>query len=409
MRLHVGQLPPGVLSDALKMLNKHISDECALHPMGLAALLNTIAAESQHWMKGLEPQERGRFPGTLLRLLGGLDQFSLAHAKPAIALCLTSFSFIFGDAPPIREGSNLGPQAPGLRLLRYYSSEDTRTRDAEALLVYGLTSLIRDRHAYDLSNGDLLNVARQLSLVYKIRPPPSRLALPFMPPGSELNVFVIQTILPVLSVDTVGEDARAGLLRVLMIYSYMWSLDSERIYRTIAENIRFAHSNGLRRAWDDWARSEWTTYYAHDMLILLEHHQTFSTMARALATSTLNESATPFAMFHIWAMADHIIQWQRRSPLHMGGGLLHGTLRSVASQVTGQGISSLPSSSSLEELFESMLEGWLTRLEVMKERVPADILNSGILNVLDRSRRLLHLSDRIRGLLEYCTSRVTTP
>lgn len=409
MRLHVGQLPPGVLPDALKMLNKHLSGECALHPMGLVALLDTIAGESHHWMRSLEPRDRVQYPDTVLQLLGRLDQFSLGHARPAIAVCLTAFAFTFGDAPPTMDGSHLGPQSPGLRLLRYYASDDTRTRDAEALLVYGLVSLIRDRQAYELGSIEVGNIARQLALLYKIKPPPSGLKFPFMPQGSELNIFAIQIILPILSTNAIGEDARAGLLRVIMLYSYMWGPDSEAVYLTIAETLRLARSNSLKRAWDDWARSEWTTYYAHDMLILLDRHQTFSTMIRTLATPGLDVSAVPFLMFHIWSMADHIIQWQRRSPLRTGRSLSHGTLRSVVSQLIGQGIASLALPSSLEELLEPMLEGWLTRLEAVKERVPDDILNSGILDVLGRSDRLRHLAGRVRALLEYCTSRVTVP
>ncbi|KAG9080150.1 hypothetical protein FS749_008108, partial [Ceratobasidium sp. UAMH 11750] len=268
MRSHTGQIPPGILKEALGMLDRHITSECALHPVGLVAVIDKISAEAQFWMRRLTPRERALYPLALIRLLNQLDQVSLGRARPAIATCLASFAFIFTRSFPPEFNPGLhASQSPGFMFLHYYALDDARARDAEPLLVYGLLSLLRDREAYELDDAEISVIVRQLSLVYHLRPPPSGVSFVFIPPPSNLNTVAIQTLLSMLSADirqTLTPNTSADLLRALMPYSYMWGNKSNAIYAIVAETFRQPDAGPSKLAWDDWLNSGWTPYYTAD-------------------------------------------------------------------------------------------------------------------------------------------------
>ncbi|CAE6531575.1 unnamed protein product [Rhizoctonia solani] len=312
MRLHTGQPSPGVLPEALSMLRCHADGESVLHPRALVALIDTVAEESQHWMRKLHPRERAQYPIYLLRLLDQMDQLSLSHARPAIAVCLTSLAVAFNDFDSVDETiPNVGPQSPGHRLLNYYASSNNRNRDVEALLVYGLLGLLRDRRIHEFTDAEILIVAQQLVAVNELRPPPSTQHLPFILPPLSLATLAIETLLPSLSPEAKdpvnGKDARGRLLQALLPYSYMWGAHSPEVYSTLAESLKLPNSENLKQIWKRWLSSQWTSYYASEMLPLLERHRTFPHILHLIATpESLEYAAIPYAMAHVWSMANHI-------------------------------------------------------------------------------------------------------
>ncbi|CCO37848.1 hypothetical protein BN14_12008 [Rhizoctonia solani AG-1 IB] len=252
MRLHTGQPSPGVLPEALAFLRRHADGESVLHPTALVALIDTVAEESQHWMRKLHPRERAQYPIYLLRLLDQMDQLSLSHARPAIAVCLTSIAVAFDGFDSADESiPSIGPQSPGHRLLNYYASSNNRNRDVEPLLVYGLLGLLRDRRIHEFTDGELLVVAQQLVAVNELRPPPSTQHLPFILPPLNLGTLAIETLLPALSPEAQnsvnGKDARGRLLQALLAYSYMWSPHGAEVYSILAESIRLPNCDNLKQ------------------------------------------------------------------------------------------------------------------------------------------------------------------
>ncbi|CAE6420907.1 unnamed protein product [Rhizoctonia solani] len=322
MRLHTGQPSPGVLPEALSMLRRHADGGSVLHPRALVALVDTVAEESQHWMRKLSPRERAQYPIYLLRLLGHMDQLSLSHARPAIAVCLTSLAVAFNDYDSVDETiPSVSPHSPGHRLLNYYASSNNRNRDVEALLVYGLLGLLRDRRVHEFTDGEILVIAQELVAVNELRPPPSTQHLPFILPPLNLGTLAIETLLPTLSPEAKdpvnGKDARGRLLQSLLPYSHMWGSHSAEVYSTLAESIKMPNSENLKQIWKRWLGSQWTSYYASEMLPLLERHRTFSHILHLVATpESLEYAAIPYAMAHFWSMANHIVKWNRRWGTH---------------------------------------------------------------------------------------------
>ncbi|KAG9121614.1 hypothetical protein FRC07_002363, partial [Ceratobasidium sp. 392] len=338
-RSHLGQLPPGILKEALTMLERHITSESTLHPVGLVAVIDGISAEAQFWMHKLTPGERALYPLALIRLLNQLDQTSLGRARPAIATCLASFAFIFARLFPVdlTSASLNASQPPGHMFLHYYALDDARTRDTEPLLVYGLLGLLRDREAYELSDSEISTVVQQLTLVYNLRPPPPGVSFPFIPPPSNLNTVVIQTLLAMLSPDirqTLTPGAIGDILRALMPYSYMWGSKSNTIYVLVAEIFRQPGSGPSRLAWDDWLDTKWTSYYVSDMLHLFDGHRTFEHIATLLGENELEMPAVPFAMRHALSMLDQVFDFNRRSAAWNSGNIMYRSLaRSVGLQL----------------------------------------------------------------------------
>ncbi|KAG8792952.1 hypothetical protein FRC12_004397 [Ceratobasidium sp. 428] len=414
MRSHLGQVPPGILKEALVMLERHITSESTLHPVGLVAVIDGISAEAQVWMHKITPRERALYPLALVRLLSQLDQTSLGRARPAIATCLASFAFIFARLYPVQLATasvNMS-QSPGLMFLHYYALDDARARDTEALLVYGLLGLLRDREAYELSDSEIDTIVQQLCLVYTIRPPPSGVSFPFIPPPSNLNTVAIQTFLLMLSAETrqtLTSDTLGSLLRALMPYSYMWESKSNTIYKTVAEIFRQPDSGPSRLAWDNWLDSRWTPYYVTDMLHLFDGHHTFQHIASLLGENELEMPAVPFAMRHALSMLDQVFEFDRRTAAWRGGSVMYrGLARSVGCQLVRDGMNpATMTRSSPTELVQPLLEAWITQLDDLKDQVPADILNSGFLILLLRINALNYLSGRVNNLLKYCTTRVS--
>ncbi|KAG8742067.1 hypothetical protein FRC10_002050 [Ceratobasidium sp. 414] len=411
MRSHAGQLPPGILKEALAMLDRHITSESALHPVGLVAVIDKISAEAQFWMRRLAPRDRALYPLALIRLLNQLDQASLGQARPAIATCLASFAFIFARLFPaeLATPSLNASQSPGLIFLHYYSLGDARARDAEPLLVYGLLGLLRDREAYELDDPEISTIVRQLSLVYHIRPPPSGVSFIFIPPPSNLNTVAIQTLLSMLSEDvrqTLAPDTSGNLLRALMPYSYMWGPKSNAIYTMVAETFRQPNSGPLKLAWDDWLNLKWTPYYFSDMLHLFDSHRTFQHIIALLAENELEMPAIPFAIRHAMSMLNQVFEFTHQVPDWRGGTATYRSLtRSIGLQLAGDGMSpALAASTSPAELTRSLFETWISQLEELRDRVPADILNSGVLDLLLRAGPLNYASERLDNLLQYCTT-----
>ncbi|KAG8731112.1 hypothetical protein FRC11_005065, partial [Ceratobasidium sp. 423] len=339
MRLHIGQPSPGVLPEALSMLRRHADGESVLHPRSLVALIDTVAEESQHWMRKLQPRERAQYPIYLLRLLDQMDQLSLSHARPAIAVCLTSLAVAFNDYDSVDETiPSVSPQSPGHMLINYYASSNNRNRDVEALLVYGLLGLLRDRRIHEFTDGEILVVAQELVAVNELRPPPSTQHLPFILPPLNLGTLAIETLLPTLSPEAKdpvnGKDARGRLLQSLLPYSYMWGSHSAEVYSTLAESIKLPNSENLQQIWKRWLGSQWTSYYASEMLPLLERHRTFPHILHLIATpESLEYAAIPYAMAHFWSLANHIVKWNRRWGTQYGYGPFGKILASLVSQL----------------------------------------------------------------------------
>lgn len=416
MRLHTGQPAPGILPDALSMIKRHAQGEAVLHPRALVALIDTIAEEAQHWMRRLAPRERAQYPVHLLRLLDQMDQLSFSHARPAIAVCFTSLAFVFSEHDTIDDTlQSAGIQSPGHKLLRYYASNSSRNRDAEPLLVYGLLCLLRDRHAYELSDAEISAVAQQLAAVYEIKPPPSERRLPFISPPTDLGTLAIETILPALSpvaTDPVsGKEARGRILQAFLPYSYMWGAKSAEIYSMLTESLRPSHSDALQQIWKRWLGSQWTTYYASDMLSLLERHQTFSHLLHLISTDTLEYAAVPFAMAHCWSMANHIVKWNRRWGNQAGYSSFGTLLGAIISQISTFITECEPTAPSrgvpLSSLLTRMAEAWLPQLEILASRVPADVLNSEILTLLSESYTSNKLAEIVDRLQDECSSQIT--
>ncbi|KAG8705237.1 hypothetical protein FRC09_003085 [Ceratobasidium sp. 395] len=303
-------------------------------------------------------------------------------------------------------------QPPGLMFLHYYALDDARARDTEALLVYGLLGLLRDREAYELSDSEIDTIVQQLCLVYTIRPPPSGVSFPFIPPPSNLNTVAIQTFLLMLSAETrqtLTSDTLGSLLRALMPYSYMWESKSNTIYKTVAEIFRQPDSGPSRLAWDNWLDSRWTPYYVTDMLHLFDGHHTFQHIASLLGENELEMPAVPFAMRHALSMLDQVFEFDRRTAAWRGGSVMYrGLARSVGCQLVRDGMNAATMTrSSPTELVQPLLEAWITQLDDLKDQVPADILNSGFLILLLRINALNYLSGRVNNLLKYCTTRVS--
>ncbi|KAJ1304272.1 hypothetical protein OPQ81_005432 [Rhizoctonia solani] len=419
MRLHTGQPSPGVLPEALSILRHHADGQAILHPRALVALIDTVAEESQHWMRKLHPRDRAQYPIYLLRLLDQMDQLSLSHARPAIAVCLTSLAVVFNDFDSADETvPSAGPQSPGHRLLNYYASSNNRNRDVEPLLVYGLLGLLRDRRIHEFTDGEILVVAQQLVAVNELRPPPSTQHLPFILPPLNLGMLAIETLLPTLSPDAKdpvnGKDARGRLLQALLPYSYMWGSHSAEVYCTLAESLRLPNSENLKQIWKRWLSSQWTSYYASEVLPLLERHRTFPHILHLIATpESLEYVAIPYAMAHFWSMANHVVRWNRRWGTQYGYGPFGKVLAYLVSQLCEEiregKADSIKSSQgvTLLSLLMYLAESWLPRLECLADQVPADVLNSGILTLLSESYTSNHLAERVENILNTCNSRIT--
>ncbi|CAE6388332.1 unnamed protein product [Rhizoctonia solani] len=420
MRLRTGQPSPGVLPEALSILRRHADGGSVLHPTALVALIDTVAEESQHWMRKLQPRERAQYPIYLLRLLDQMDQLSLSHARPAIAVCLTSLAVAFNDFDSVDETvPSASPQSPGHRLLNYYASSNNRNRDVEPLLVYGLLGLLRDRRIHELTDGEILVVAQQLVAVNELRPPPSTQHLPFILPPLNLGTLAIETLLPTLSPEAKdpvnGKDARARLLQALLPYSHMWGPHSAEVYSTLAESIKLPNSENLKQIWKRWLGLQWTSYYASEMLSLLEHHRTFPHILQLVATpASLEYAAIPYAMAHFWCMANHIVKWNRRWGTQYGYGPFGKVLSSLVSQlceaIREGKADSIKSSQgmTLLSLLNYLAESWLPQLECLANQVPADVLNSGILTLLSESYTSNHLAERVEAILDICNSHLAT-
>ncbi|KAF8706092.1 hypothetical protein RHS03_05218, partial [Rhizoctonia solani] len=420
VRLHTGQPSPGVLPEALAFLRRHADGESVLHPTALVALIDTVAEESQHWMRKLRSRERAQYPIYLLRLLDQMDQLSLSHARPAIAVCLTSIAVAFDGFDSVDETvPSVGPQSPGHRLLNYYASSNNRNRDVEPLLVYGLLGLLRDRRIHEFTEGELLVIAQQLVAVNELRPPPSTQHLPFILPPLNLGTLAIETLLPALSPEAQdlvnAKDARGRLFQALLPYSYMWGSHSAEIYSIVAESIRLPNCDHLKQIWKRWLSSQWTSYYASEMLALLERHRTFPHVLHLIATpESLEYSAIPYAMAHFWSLVNHIVVWNRRWGTQYGHGPFGKVLSSIVSQLceaikTGK-VDSIKSSQgmTLLSLLMYQAEVWLPQLECLANQVPADVLNSGILTLLSESYTSNHLAQRVESILNICNSHTET-
>ncbi|KAF8756839.1 hypothetical protein RHS01_04098 [Rhizoctonia solani] len=215
--------------------------------------------------------------------IGCANFLSLSHARPAIAVCLTSIAVAFDGFDSVDETvPSVGPQSPGHRLLNYYASSNNRNRDVEPLLVYGLLGLLRDRRIHEFTEGELLVIAQQLVAVNELRPPPSTQHLPFILPPLNLGTLAIETLLPALSPEAQdlvnAKDARGRLFQALLPYSYMWGSHSAEIYSIVAESIRLPNCDHLKQIWKRWLSSQWTSYYASEMLLFwngIGHFLTF--------------------------------------------------------------------------------------------------------------------------------------
>ncbi|QRW21257.1 activating signal cointegrator 1 complex subunit 3 [Rhizoctonia solani] len=411
---------PGSSPRSTCFLRRHADGESVLHPTALVALIDTVAEESQHWMRKLRSRERAQYPIYLLRLLDQMDQLSLSHARPAIAVCLTSIAVAFDGFDSVDETvPSVGPQSPGHRLLNYYASSNNRNRDVEPLLVYGLLGLLRDRRIHEFTEGELLVIAQQLVAVNELRPPPSTQHLPFILPPLNLGTLAIETLLPALSPEAQdlvnAKDARGRLFQALLPYSYMWGSHSAEIYSIVAESIRLPNCDHLKQIWKRWLSSQWTSYYASEMLPLLERHRTFPHVLHLIATpESLEYSAIPYAMAHFWSLVNHIVVWNRRWGTQYGHGPFGKVLSSIVSQLceaikTGK-VDSIKSSQgmTLLSLLMYQAEVWLPQLECLANQVPADVLNSGILTLLSESYTSNHLAQRVESILNICNSHTET-
>ncbi|QRW07937.1 activating signal cointegrator 1 complex subunit 3 [Ceratobasidium sp. AG-Ba] len=400
MRGHNGQLPPGVLEEALGMLDRHITSESTLHPVALVAVIDKISFEAQYWMHQLTPRERALYPPALLRLLNQLDQASLGHARPAIAACLASFSFLFINQPfDLASKMSHSMRSPlGLLFLHNYELDEARSRDAEPLLFYGLLCLLRDREAYEFNDAEIFMIAQQLGLANYLRPPPSGISFPFTPPSFDLGIMTIKSLLHMLSPDvrqTLTPDATGELLRALMPYSYMWGNFSNAVYTTVASLITQPRSQPVKFAWNDWLDSGWTPYYASDMLHLINHHRTFEHIVGLLAENELEMSAVPFAIRYTLSTMEQILKFERGRPSHAGNMTHRALLQSIALQFDLEGAGARLTTSKL-----LILEG-------LRDAIPGDILDSGVLDVLVRMN-VHRLSDRANQLSEYCVAHVSS-
>ncbi|KAG9075957.1 hypothetical protein FRC06_009789 [Ceratobasidium sp. 370] len=145
------------------------------------------------------------------------------------------------------------------------------------------------------------------------------------------------------------------------------------------------------------------------MLHLFDSHRTFQHIVALLAENELEMPAVPFAMRHAISMLDQIFEFTRQAPEWRGGNHAYRSLtRSVRLQLAMDGMSpAVAASTPPTELIRSLFGAWISQLEELKDRVPEDILNSGVLDLLLRASPLNSLSERLDDLLQYCTTRAS--
>ncbi|QRV99369.1 activating signal cointegrator 1 complex subunit 3 [Ceratobasidium sp. AG-Ba] len=411
MDAYNGQLPPGLLKEAILMLDGHVSSESTLNTVALVALIDTISVEAHVWMKTLRPRERVRYPLVLLQILNRRDQILMVQIRASVAACLASFGMVDLRSPVAvlpQVVSRRAQSSLGQEFLKYYETKNSRILDTEALLVYGLISLFRNRNAYELTSPEIATIAQQLSSVYRVSPPLPSLKFRFDRPSLDITAMAIRYLVQILCSDAqppLTADAVAEALRALIPYSFMWGSTSNVIYMGIAKIFTMSQSKPSKIAWNDWLKSKWTPYYAGDMLDRINYCRTFQHIITLLAKNELDRPAVPYAISHTLFLADQILTFEKERPADVKGPRRQALLSSIASQFEHNSTDAHRARKMLiPDWVRIWAEIWILHLENLKDIVPRHILDSG---VLDRmvNMKLQGVSSRAKKLLEYCTAR----